>query len=89
MRLTRDIVMVGGGDNGFNISAPLDCHMYVIDGGDELVLVDSGIGSIYGDTAQIVANMDEDGLDRSKLSKLILTHCHSDHAAARVDERAA
>jgi len=87
MRLTRDIVMVGGGDNGFNISAPLDCNMYVIDGGEELVLVDAGIGSIYGDTAQIIANMDEAGLDRSKLSKLILTHYHSDHAGGAADLR--
>jgi glyoxylase-like metal-dependent hydrolase (beta-lactamase superfamily II) len=87
MRLTRDILMVGGGDNGFNISAPLDCTMYVIDGGDELVLVDAGIGSIYGDTAQIVANMDEAGLDRSKLSKLILTHYHADHAGGAAELR--
>ncbi len=87
MRLTRDIVMVGGGNNGFNISAPLDCNMYIIDGGDELVLVDAGIGSIYGDTAQIVANMEEVGLDRSKLSKLILTHYHADHAGGAADLR--
>ena len=25
MRLTRDVALVGGGDSGFNISAPLDC----------------------------------------------------------------
>ncbi len=87
MRLTRDIVMVGGGNNGFNISAPLDCNMYIIDGGDELVLVDAGIGSIYGDTAQIVANMEEVRLDRSKLSKLILTHYHADHAGGAADLR--
>jgi glyoxylase-like metal-dependent hydrolase (beta-lactamase superfamily II) len=87
MRLTRDIAMVGGGNNGFNLSAPLDCNMYVIDGGDELVLVDAGIGSIYGDTSQIAANIEEDGLDRSKISKLILTHYHADHAGGAADLR--
>lgn len=80
MRLTRDIALVGGGDTGFNISAPLDCHLYVIDGGDELALVDAGIGGSTGQTAQILQNIVDDGLDRSKFSKLLLTHYHADHA---------
>ena len=35
MRLTHDIALVGGGNTGFNLSAPLDCHIYVLDGGGD------------------------------------------------------
>ena len=34
MKLTRDVYVVGGGRFGFGISGPLDCHVYVLDGGD-------------------------------------------------------
>jgi glyoxylase-like metal-dependent hydrolase (beta-lactamase superfamily II) len=82
MRLTRDICLVGGGDTGFNISAPLDCHIYLIDGGDELALVDAGVGSIVSGTEQILANLRADGIATDRISKLLLTHYHADHAGA-------
>lgn len=63
MRLTRDICLVGGGDTGFGLSARLDCHIYVIDGGSESAIVDAGMGGKYGATAQILANIAEDGVD--------------------------
>ena len=37
MKLTDDVYLVGGGDYGFNLTHRLDCHTYVVDGGDELV----------------------------------------------------
>ena len=43
MKLTEDVYLVGGGDYGFNLTHRLDCHTYLIDGGDELVLVDAGL----------------------------------------------
>lgn len=81
MRLTRDIAMVGGGDNGFNLSAPQDCNVYVIDGGDEAVIVDAGMGSVYGGRDEILANIAFAGIDPGKISRLLLTHYHGDHAA--------
>ncbi|MCA9860551.1 MAG: MBL fold metallo-hydrolase [Thermomicrobiales bacterium] len=85
MRLTRDICLVGGGNSGFNISAPLDCHIYVIDGGDEVAIVDAGMGGKYGATEQILANIAEDGVDPDKISTLLLTHYHADHAGGAAD----
>lgn len=50
MRLTQDVALVGGGNAGFGLSAPLDCHVYLLDGGDELALVDAGVGDVVGET---------------------------------------
>ncbi|HEY8446914.1 MAG TPA: MBL fold metallo-hydrolase, partial [Thermomicrobiales bacterium] len=87
VRLTRDVAVVGGGDTGFNISAPLDCHIYLLDGGDELALVDAGLGGKYGATDQILANIEEDGYDTSRISSLLLTHYHADHAGGAAEFR--
>lgn len=81
MKLTRDIYVVGGGRFGFGISGPLDCHVYVLDGGSELALVDPGLG-LAGDFDQVLQNMRDDGLDPSRVHKLILTHYHCDHIGA-------
>src|SRR5215204_6523169 len=78
MRLTRDVALVGGGDSGFNISAPLDCHVYLLDGGEELALVDAGVGHRTGNTGQILDNIRADGYDPTNISRLLLTHYHAD-----------
>lgn len=85
MRLTRDICLVGGGDSGFGLSARLDCHIYVIDGGSEAAIVDAGMGGKYGATEQILKNIAESNVDTGKISSLILTHYHADHAGGARD----
>ena len=85
MRLTADMGLVGGGNFGFNLSAPLDCHIYLIDGGDELALVDAGMGGPYGDTEGILKNIRDAGFDPDKISTLLLTHYHTDHAGGAAD----
>lgn len=85
MRLSPDVALVGGGNMGFNLSAPLDCHIYLIDGGDELAIVDAGMGGPHGDTDGILANIEADGFDLSKVKKLLLTHYHADHAGGCAD----
>lgn len=87
MRLTRDVCLVGGGDSGFGLSARLDCHIYVIDGGSEAAIVDAGMGGKYGATDQILANIVESGVDVDKIRSLILTHYHADHAGGAHDFR--
>jgi glyoxylase-like metal-dependent hydrolase (beta-lactamase superfamily II) len=87
MRLTRDICLVGGGDSGFGLSARLDCHIYVIDGGSEMAIVDAGMGGKYGATDQILANIADSGVDTDKIGTLILTHYHADHAGGARDFR--
>ena len=76
MKLTDDVYLVGGGDYGFNLTHRLDCHVYVVDGGDELALIDAGFGP---GTEEILAMMRADGLDPQRVSKIIITHYHADH----------
>ena len=77
MRLSENVYLVGGGDLGFNISHEFDCHVYVIDVGGELALIDAGAGVTID---PILENIHRDGLDAERLRYLILTHAHADHA---------
>ena len=89
MRLTDDVVLVGGGSfTGFGISADFDAHCYLLDGGDELALVDCGTGTEAA-MMRLLANVEAAGLDPGRISRLFLTHFHTDHAggAARYRER--
>jgi glyoxylase-like metal-dependent hydrolase (beta-lactamase superfamily II) len=88
VRLTPDVALVGSGSFGFDLSSPADAHLYLIDGGDELALVDAGCGGSIGDTGLILRNIADDGYDTSRISKLLLTHYHFDHigGAAEVHE---
>ncbi|MEZ4622620.1 MAG: MBL fold metallo-hydrolase [Caldilineaceae bacterium] len=84
MKLTENIHVVGGGRMGFGISGPLDCHVYLIDGGSELALVDPGLG--MGDDFELVlAEIHNDGIDLARIRKLILTHYHADHVGAAAE----
>lgn len=76
MRLTKEIHLVGGGDYGFNLTHRLDCHVYVVDGGDELALIDAGFGP---GTERILELMRADGLDPERVTKIFATHYHADH----------
>lgn len=81
MKLTNDLHVVGGGRFGFGLSGPLDCHVYLINGGSELALIDPGLG-LPGDFDQVLANIRDDGLDPKQIRKIILTHYHCDHIGA-------
>jgi glyoxylase-like metal-dependent hydrolase (beta-lactamase superfamily II) len=89
MRITDEVYVVGGGPVlAFGLSNAPDCHVYLIDGGDELALVDCGMAA--GDSLERIArNVEAEGLDLGRLRRLILTHYHVDHAggAARFRER--
>lgn len=82
MRLTRDVSLVGSGNTGFYLSSDHDCHCYLIDGGSELALIDLGLGGPLGNSRKILTNIDEDGFDRAKIGKLLVTHYHPDHLGA-------
>jgi glyoxylase-like metal-dependent hydrolase (beta-lactamase superfamily II) len=83
MRIAERIHLVGSGSFGFDLTDPFDCHVYLIDGGEELALVDVGAG--MGAEA-ILANVRAAGFDPAGIRHLILTHAHGDHAggAARM-----
>jgi hydroxyacylglutathione hydrolase len=77
MQLTRHIHLVGSGGEGFDLSHPMDCHVYLIDGGSELALIDAGIGL---DADMIIANITAMGFNPTDIKKVLLTHGHADHA---------
>jgi glyoxylase-like metal-dependent hydrolase (beta-lactamase superfamily II) len=77
MKLTDDVYLVGGGDYGFNLTHRLDCHTYLIDGGDELALVDAGFGPGTDDILRVIR---ADGFDPSRIAQIFITHYHADHA---------
>ena len=86
MKLTSDLHVVGGGYFGFGLSGQLDCHVFVLNSGAELALVDPGMG-MKGDFDAILDNIRQDGLDPKKIRKLILTHYHCDHIGAADEAR--
>jgi len=77
LKLSSDVHLVGGGNLGFNISDPGDCHIYVVDGGDELAIIDSGVGA---GVEQVLDNIRADGLKVDRIGHLVVTHYHADHA---------
>ncbi len=86
MRIAERIHIVGSGRMGFDLTDAFDCHIYLIDGGDEYALIDAGAGR---DVDQVIDRVAEDGLDPSRIRHILLTHAHADHAggAAALRER--
>jgi len=77
MKLTEEVYIVGSGGNGLGISNEYDCHVYLINGGRELALVDAGVGM---DVQQILGNVAAEGFRIDDISSLLLTHAHADHS---------
>ena len=75
MRIIRDVYMVGSGQIG--LSNAYDCHVYLLDGGTELALIDAGVGL---SPERIISNIRAEGLSEGDVSHLLLTHSHADHA---------
>ncbi|MCI8418208.1 MAG: MBL fold metallo-hydrolase [Lachnospiraceae bacterium] len=73
MKLLKDIYLVGSGE--FSISDAFDCHVYLIDGGEDAVLIDCGVGR---SPERICKNVEEH-LPLNRVSRVLLTHLHADH----------
>ena len=72
VRVLPGVRIVASGWLGLSLTAPTDCTAYLLDGGGDAVLIDSGCGladeqvlALVGDTA---------------VSRILLTHAHADHA---------
>ena len=59
MRLNGFTYLVGSGRNGFDLTDPTDCHVYLLDGGTEAALVDCGAGL---SVSKIVENVKGSGV---------------------------
>ena len=81
--LPTAIHLVGSGAFGLDLTDAYDCHVYLLDGGPELALIDVGAGM---GAEQIVANIGAPGSIRPGSASILLTHAHGDHAggAARM-----
>ncbi len=75
MKIKDRVYWVGSGAVG--LSSPGDCHTYLIEGNDAYALVDCGMAS---DPKRILAQVEMDGLDVSRIRYCFLTHSHFDHA---------
>lgn len=78
MKIADRIHIVGSGQMGFSLTDDYDCHVYLLDGGDQYALIDAGGGR---DPDAIVRLIAGDGLDPARVRSLLLTHAHADHAA--------
>ena len=74
MKLSSHVHLVGS--EQFGLSHPLDCNCYLIDGGLELGLIDTGLGLGYED---ILANITNAGFQLERLRHIVLTHSHIGH----------
>jgi glyoxylase-like metal-dependent hydrolase (beta-lactamase superfamily II) len=64
---------------------PFDCHVYLLDGGEELALIDVGAG--MGAEA-IVENVRREGFAPERIRHVVLTHAHGDHGGGAARMRA-
>ena len=71
-KVCENIYHVGGSD----ISHPADCSVYLIDGGGELALIDTGAGP---GILNIVNNIQALGFSPETVKLIIATHAHIDH----------
>ncbi len=71
-QVAEGVYIVGGPQ----ITDGRDCCVYLVDGGTELALVDTGLG--YS-TRAILGNIEKLSLDNSLLKYIIVTHGHIDH----------
>lgn len=78
MKIAPGIHIVGSGKAGFNLTDDYDCHVYLLDGGAEYALIDAGGGR---DPEAIVRVIEGDGIDPRRVTRLLITHAHADHAA--------
>lgn len=74
-RVFEDVWIVGSGA----LSDPEDACAYLVDGGIELALIDSGAGHSF---SRIDTNIREGGFDPRKLKYLVATHAHIDHVGS-------
>lgn len=86
MRLTDRIHLVGSGAQGFGLTHPSDCHAYLIDGGSEALLIDSGAGV---DPERLLSRVAGSGVDVDRVRHLLITHAHADHAGGAASLRTA
>ena len=83
MQITNSVYLVGS--EQFALSHLLDCNCYLLDHGQGIALIDTGLGLGVED---ILANFRFHGFDPRNLSHIVITHAHLGHwgGAAKLRE---
>lgn len=68
MKLMDSVYMVGSGTAGFSMTNAFDCTVYLVDGKDELALIDAGVGV---QPERIIKQIERDGLPRRRSGKFV------------------
>ncbi|MBM7717275.1 MBL fold metallo-hydrolase [Siminovitchia sp. FSL H7-0308] len=74
MQLTKNVFLVGSGEIG--LSNEYDCHVYLVNGDNDALLIDAGVGI---DSEKIKENVQK-YVPWEKVSRVICTHSHADHS---------
>lgn len=82
MQIDERIHIVASGGYGFDLSHPSDCHVYLIDGGSEWALIDTGAGV---DPGGLPASLRARGYPVDRIRYAFVTHAHADHAGGAAD----
>ena len=77
MRLSKRVYLTLSGDHGCSLSHSRDCNAYAVRCGEQIVLIDSGVGV---ESERVIQELRNDGLDPATVTTLLLTHTHLDHA---------
>jgi hydroxyacylglutathione hydrolase len=77
MQLTARIWLVGSGRHGCGLTHAADCHVYLVDCGGSMVLVDTGAGI---EPDRITQEIRSAGFAPEQVSHVLLTHGHADHS---------
>jgi len=85
MRINQNVYIVASGKMGFDWTHPSDCNVYLLDGDDELALIDTGTGESVD---AILSHLTNYGFSPSRLNYILLTHLHADHAGGAAKLRA-
>ncbi|HEX7063480.1 MAG TPA: MBL fold metallo-hydrolase [Bacillales bacterium] len=86
MKINNHVYLVGSGKMGMDWTAPSDCNVYLLNGGSECALIDTGTGDSVD---QILEHVQDSGFSPADLKYILLTHVHADHAggAASIREK--
>jgi glyoxylase-like metal-dependent hydrolase (beta-lactamase superfamily II) len=86
MQLTARAHLVGSGRLGLTMTDVGDCNVFLVDGGSEVALIDSGSG--YRSDLLLEA-IEQAGFSLPSISKVLLTHKHADHSGGAASLRQA
>ncbi|GAA4238590.1 hypothetical protein GCM10022254_55180 [Actinomadura meridiana] len=81
MRLTQHIDLVGSGAAGFDLTDPLDCHVYLVRGPHGAALIDAGAGR----SAALFARRLTTAAGPTGERHLLITHGHADHSGGAAE----